>query len=508
MAADNLINEGARTAPPARRPIDWQALLVPLTILAMILASVRAFFPGWGTPLWLDETYTAVIATQRNVPHLIDWCLHELSGPVYYSLIWSWAHVFGASATSLRIPSLIFAIATPLLILWKGHPSRDVRMLWAVLVALWLPGVTFPSEARPYALLMLLATAQAILFYRLIETGGRRKALAWSLVSATLLLTHYHTFPITGAQGLIYLVLRRHELTKTWPAALAFMPVPLWMLVHLPFVLQLMQPGVSWFPKLSPSDTWTLPFQLMGSNPVTGLMLFVAFVMLAVQMVRGCRGKITAPYVTPELATAGASFLAALLVIAIGYFKPTFWVRYCVPFMPGLFFGVSVWTMATARRYAWLPFAAIASLMILGIAELSDRIRYPTLDIRNVFSWEKASGWLQSQGAKRLVFFWDNTSAAISAPHRTAEVGSYFLHRDGWQGQVIVPPIAGKPIDPNVALAAIATQPGDAIIWAYDKYFGNSQGAKHPSKFGLPGSPFRCRDYGARGIRIITCIRQ
>lgn len=508
MAADNLINEGARTAPPARRPIDWQALLVPLTILAMILASVRAFFPGWGTPLWLDETYTAVIATQRDVPHLIDWCLHELSGPVYYSLMWSWAHMFGASATSLRIPSLICAVATPLLILWKGHPSRDVRMLWAVLVALWLPGVTFPSEARPYALLMLLSTAQAILFYRLIETGGRRNAFAWALVSATLLLTHYHTFPVTGAQGLIYLVLRRHELTKTWPAALAFVPVPLWMSFHIPFVLGLMKPGVSWFSTLMPSDIGVIPFVLMGSNPVTGLLLIITIAMMTAAMVRACRSKNSTPYDVAELATVGASMAAALLIITVGFFKPVFGVRYCVPFMPGLFFGLSVWVVAAARRFVWLQFALIASTLILGVVDLNDRVRNPTLDIRNAFSWEKASIWLRQQGARRLVFFWDNTSASLSTTARTGEVGSYFLHRDGWLGQVIVPPIAGKSVDPNVALAAIASQPGDAIIWAYDRVYGNSLAVQHHPMLVGPKSPFDCRDYGARNVSIITCIRR
>ena len=73
---------------------------------------------------------------------------------------------------------------------------------------------------------------------------------------------------------------------------------------------------------------------------------------------------------------------------------------------------------------------------------------------------------------------------------------------------VIVPPIAGQKVDPNIALAAIATQPGDGIIWAYDEHAGDAQGVKHPPVLGRKSSPYECRDFGGGSIKIITCIRR
>ena len=221
-----MISGNSQSTPPA---LAQSKLLFWLTGVALAVAAGRAGFSGWDTPIWLDESYTATIATQPSFERLIDWCLHELSGPVYYTVMWVWVTLFGDSAFSLRLPSLIFAMAMPLLILWKGHPSRDTRLVWAVLIALWLPAVTFTSQARPYAMLMLLGTAQAILFYRLIAQGGRNHALAWSVVSALLALTHYYTLPVTTFQGLIYLARRPREIGRTWPAALAFAPVGLWI---------------------------------------------------------------------------------------------------------------------------------------------------------------------------------------------------------------------------------------------------------------------------------------
>jgi Dolichyl-phosphate-mannose-protein mannosyltransferase len=483
-------------------------ILVWLTGIALVVAAARAVFSGWDTPIWLDETYTATIATQPSFERLIDWCLHELSGPVYYTVTWLWVKVFGESAFALRLPSLIFAAATPMLILWKGHPSRDTRLVWAVLIALWLPAVTFASQARPYALLMLLGTAQAIFFYNLIAQGGRGRALAWSIVSALLVLTHYHTLPVTAFQGLIYLVLNRREIGRTWPAALVFVPVGLWMVAHLPFVLSYMKPGVAWFSTLSLPESWNIPIALMGGNIVVGILFVVMVPMMALQAIRGITGRSFEPYSAADLATAGASILAVLALVIIGFFKPVFLLRYLVPCVPGLLFGFAVWTAAMSRRYALLPTAVIGTAIIFGAGQLGHLVRYPEQDFRHSFSFDKPSAWLQQQGVRRLVFFWDNVSASISTPERTGEMGSYFLRRNGWQGPVIVPPIAGQQIDPNIALAAIATQPGDGIIWAYDENAGDAQGVKHPPVLGIKGAPYQCRTFGGGAIKIVTCIRR
>ncbi len=483
-------------------------LLFWLTGIAFIVAAGRAGFSGWDTPIWLDESYTATIATQSSVARLIDWCLHELSGPVYYAMMWLWVKLFGVSAFSLRLPSLIFAVATPVLILWKGHPSRETRLVWAVLIALWLPAVAFTSMARPYALLMFLATAQSVLFYRLIAHGGRRRALAWSVTSALVILTHYHTLPVTGLQGLIYLALRRRDLRRTGPAALVFVPVGLWMAVHLPFILSYMKPGVAWFPTLTLEDSWSIPVALMGGNMVVGLLFVVMAPMMAFQTARALLGKSFSPYTAADLAVTGAALVAVLIIVILGFFKPVFMLRYLVPCIPGLLFGVSVWTTAMSRRYALLPTAVVGTAIIFGAHQLYQLVQFPKQDFRHSFSFEKPSAWLQQQGVRRLIFFWDNVSASISTPERTGEMGSYFLRRDGWTGPVIVPPIAGQTLDPNVALAAIATRPGDGIIWAFEKNAGDSQGTKHPPVLGKGISPFSCRDFGRDPIIIMTCIRR
>lgn len=490
------------TGPRTFDPLAW------LAGVAILFSIARGFYPGWGSPLWFDEAYTATIATQKSFGGLIDWCLHELSGPVYYTLTWVWTQLFGASAAALRMPSLLCAIATPVLINWKGGAARNVLIIWAVLLLLWLPGVTFPSEARPYALLMLLTTGQVILFHQLLTHGGLRRAIGWAVLTAAIILTHYHALIISALQGLLYLALRRHEIRTTWPAALTFVPVAVWIYFHLPFVLAYTSPGVAGNDLLSLADVLRIPTSLVGGNIVAALFMLAMMGSMLVDATRLTRGRDGHWFTAVELATVAASLAGALIVIAIGFAKPTFVMRYLTPFMPGIFFGLAVWTCAVTRRFALLPAALVIAILFGAASDFASRVRHPELDVRYRFNFEHASAWLRTRGIRRLVFFWDNTTATISTGARLGEVGSYFLRQDGWRGPVIVPRLAGKNVDPNIALGAIATTSGDGIIWAYDRLYAGSLGRHTPPRLAAMRDAFDCRNYGLQNYVVMTCIRR
>ena len=237
--------------------VDLTAFLVGI---ALSLGFARVVFPGWSAPLWLDESFTGAIALAPNVTALIDWCLHEVGGPVYYCFIWAWTQLFGASNIALRLPGLIFLGLSVLVILRWGHGQREVRWTWAALLILWPAAGYYASEARSYPLILLLATVQVIAFIRLIDIGGRRHALLWATVTAVLVLTHYHALVIGGLQGLAYLAVRHREFRRTWPTMLVFLPVVGWMVIHIPFLLTFAVPGVAWYPTLTVDQIFSMPF--------------------------------------------------------------------------------------------------------------------------------------------------------------------------------------------------------------------------------------------------------
>lgn len=470
-----------------------------LAIIGIVLVLVRAIVPGWATPLWLDESFTGAIATAPNMSVLIDWCLHELSGPVYYGFIWFWAQMFGASDFSLRLPSLLFAGLAPLVILRWGHAERDVRISWAMMLGLWLPGSFYASEARPYTLLILLAVLQAIAFVRLIDSGGRHRAIVWAVMSAAVVLTHFHATIITVIQALLYLVLRRHKIARTWPAALVLVPVGIWMWFHLPFLLAFAQPDVAWYNPISSAVLVQPRFWIAVWGGI-----FVTAILLV--MVIDYVGRLVAANFALDGARAlvASAIIASLIVIGLAIVRPSFAPRYLIPFVPALLFGAST-MLARVRHHVKHAVAAICALtVIVAVADLRTSWDQRREDFRYHYSLEAASAWLAGEHVKRLAFFWDSSTAAISSPERLGEVGSFFLRRDGWRGSVSVPTFTSDPAKAKAALTALASQPGDGILLL------NVTGPldkPHPL-LGGPDRSLECRDFGSGNPVILACIRR
>ena len=189
-------------------------------IAALVVGVLGRLAYGYGAPLWFDETFSGVIATQPDFTRLLDWCLNELTGPAYYMPLWLWAKVSGSSDVALRLPSLILSIAAPLMILWRGSRDPALRRYWAILCLLWAPAFAAAWDARGYAQLFFLGAAQAILFLRLIERPTTCRAAAWTGVSALLLLTHYWSGVTFAVQALAFVAVHRRRALACWPAAL------------------------------------------------------------------------------------------------------------------------------------------------------------------------------------------------------------------------------------------------------------------------------------------------
>jgi hypothetical protein len=132
-----------------------------LLAAALIVGLGGRLLYSLNTTLWFDETFTGVIASQRSLPALIDWCLHELTGPAFYMPMWLWEKLAGNSDLALRLPNLLLSLATPLAVLRWGHRDARLRRWWAVFLLLWPPILPFAGEARSYPEIFALGVAQA-----------------------------------------------------------------------------------------------------------------------------------------------------------------------------------------------------------------------------------------------------------------------------------------------------------------------------------------------------------
>lgn len=477
-----------------------------LVCLALTVGLAGRLLTGWGAPLWLDEAFTGAIVIRPSFEDMIQDCLKELGGPAYYMLMWGWVKIFGAGDIALRLPSFIFAIATPLVILWKGHPDRRVRATWAAISATWLPAFYYATEARSYSLLFLLGSIQVIFFVRLLKAGDIGRACAWSAVSSLIILTHTHGAIITAFQGLLLLAIHRRALFRLWPAALLLLPAVIWFLMRLPFLMGITNAGTTWLRLLKPHHLATLPDLLFGHSPIAlPIALFVlgTSILLAVQ---ARKGSLPHSFDRKDWLPAVASILAIAGVIGLGFLKPSFTFRYLIPFVPGFLLGISLLTLLWSR---WIiaslliaSFSVMAAIMTLVV--LNDH----KLDFRYGYSWEGTSGFLRQAQIRRLVFVWDNPTATGADRDLLGRVGAFFLHREGLPVTTDAVTIgSGSDEDFRRAIFTATSQPQTAReavgVITLGRYLPLQQ----------PGARWQCRRYGGpkeaydAPFYITACVR-
>jgi mannosyltransferase len=177
--------------PPAwRRHPDWLVAVVP----ALVAVVVGGYHLG-GPSLWRDEAYT-ISATQRSTGELLAMLLHvdAVHGP-YYLVMHVVVRLFGISAVSLRLPSLIgMGIAAGMtaalgrrLALLAGWPAPAATGVLAGLLLAGSPQATFyAQDARPYGPVIMFAVIATYLLVRAQDDGGRGW---WVAYSAALVLT-------------------------------------------------------------------------------------------------------------------------------------------------------------------------------------------------------------------------------------------------------------------------------------------------------------------------------
>jgi mannosyltransferase len=211
-------------------------------VLALTALAALARFATLGVQsLWADEGYTAIIAGGSFGHALVP--RTESIPSLSYVLLWTWAHVFGDSATALRaLPALLGTLTVPAAyVAGVVVRSRRVGLLTAALVALAPLLVWYSQEARSYALYTLLSVLAFTAFVRALQAPDERRPLVWwGVLSALALACHYFAV-FTIAAELGYLALRhprrrRVAAAAAAPAAMGLLLLPLlaYQLDHVP----------------------------------------------------------------------------------------------------------------------------------------------------------------------------------------------------------------------------------------------------------------------------------
>lgn len=153
-----------------------------ILLLILVAGSLLRLYQLDKESLWIDEAFTASYA-RGSLQGLING-LYETEGapPGHYLLLHYWIKLFGDSAYSLRFPSVIFGVASIILMYQLGAMlfSRKTGLIAALLLSTSMLQVLFSQEARLYSLYGFLVLSTACFFVMIIKMEpGKKKVQAF-----------------------------------------------------------------------------------------------------------------------------------------------------------------------------------------------------------------------------------------------------------------------------------------------------------------------------------------
>jgi hypothetical protein len=424
-----------------RRPLGEDlpiALLAGASVAAVLILRLVA---ARGLPLTLDETFTAVITSQSHLADFVREARRDVAAPLYYTILWPLptAH----SDFALRLPSWLFMLAAASLpLVWRiPGQSRAAAIAWAALLFLWLPGAIFATQARPYALLFLVATAQTIAFARLIAEPGMRRAFVWTVCASLTILTHYMGATLGLAQGLVLLAALRMQALKLWPSLLVLLVPVVEAITHFRILFEVAAGDANWLPRIS--------FANLPSYVIYGFGAFAPLLLIVALVSRYLRPNEPIPRAAVFASIAGV--LALAMLIAAGWGRSLIVDRYLTACAPALMLAL---VTVTAGAFARLALVAIS-----GALAAYASIAAP-LEVREA-SMEWAAQQLIPFRPQQLKFSLGNKGQHTVAMETRAKIGEYFFRRAG------VPTRAEMVTTLDGRQLVRAAGPDAAVLWVF-----------------------------------------
>jgi mannosyltransferase len=241
--ARGLDNAGTVTRPRLIDAINSASVETWAVIGLIAVAAVIRIIAIDNQSFWMDEALTAFEA-RSSFGGMLGTVLHvETTPPLYFVLIWVWAHLFGSGEVALRSISTLSGIAlVPITYLaGKELVSRRVGVLAAAFVTVNPFMIWYSQEARAYMLLTALCGASFLWFIRARRAPTPRNLARWTIWSALALMTHFFAGFLVAPEALWLLWVARSRVAGGAIAVIALIE-----LAMVPFAVSDTSHGANW----------------------------------------------------------------------------------------------------------------------------------------------------------------------------------------------------------------------------------------------------------------------
>ena len=172
--------------------------------------------------LWLDEAFQAKAIANFSLSGLLNVYLkNDFNPPLSYLVNFFFSKIFGNSEVALRLPSVVFGVATVYLVYLIAREVLPKKVAhWpALLLATSGLHLYYSQEARMYSLVTLAVTGSFFCLIRLIRSGSHQWQYFFFLTS--LLYSHYLAWFVLPAQAVAVFLLDRSKFKKVFLLQLA-----------------------------------------------------------------------------------------------------------------------------------------------------------------------------------------------------------------------------------------------------------------------------------------------
>lgn len=176
-----------------------------LLSLVMVAAIVRTV--GLDQGLWIDEIYSLIDSFRPPLTHILTHFPGDTQHPLY-SILANIAHsLFGESAWSVRLPAVLFGVASVPMLYLLGDlvTTRREAVLSALLLAVSYHHVWFSQNARGYSALAFWALLSTYLLIRGLREGRTGFFVSYGVVIALGVYTHLTMVFMVAAQAVVAL---------------------------------------------------------------------------------------------------------------------------------------------------------------------------------------------------------------------------------------------------------------------------------------------------------------
>jgi len=217
--------------------------------------------------LWLDEATTSNVASKLSFGEIFSKFLPgDFHPPLYYLLMKIWVSIFGNSEIALRIPSVIFGLATIYItyIIGKKLVNKNSGLIAAALLATSGLAIYYSQEARMYSLAAFLIS---FLVFSLVKTIKEDRVGDWvtfSILLALIFLTDYVAILIIPAFW-IYAIFSKQKISWLKKFVMSHIILVATIALWLPILLKQLKSG---FLVGTTSPLW---YQILGQISLKNL---------------------------------------------------------------------------------------------------------------------------------------------------------------------------------------------------------------------------------------------